>query len=581
MIRARRLLLAFSALMVLALLSLMGRLAWLHVGDAGEAAARQARQSSGITVLRARRGVVADRFERPLARSIETLRLSIYPPNVTHLLGEARPLEDVQATVEAITAFLAPRLGLDPVDVAQRLVGEKFSYLGEALDDPRTIEQLEAARGVTLRRLDFERGWARRQPAGSLAGNLVGFLDHEGQAVAGLERGLDELLGGQDGQRRHRKDVRGRAVYTADDVTVPAVDGLDVRLTLDLTLQAIVEQELLAALREQEASGGAAVLMDPMTGDVLALASVPGLDPGDTAQRQKDFYRHRAVEDTYAPGSTMKPLMMAAALELGLVTPSMRIDCSLGQGRFGRRTITDTKPQERSLTPQEILIFSSNIGMANIFTRLVPVENGRDTALMAPVRDKLLALGLGAATGVPLPHEATGKVSKLHEWHRNYTLVSVSFGMELAVTPLQMASALTTLVDGRRRAPRLVDAVREPGGAWQPAERSLPVPVFRSAHAELVRDWMVDVLAEAQDGSPLVAGVPVAGKTGTAQDEVHRHLENHSFVALAPADAPRLALVFLLQHPQHGRYSSLTTRPAALRALGRSLQYLGLTPGAP
>ena len=112
MIRARRLLLAFSALMVLALLSLMGRLAWLHVGDAGEAAARQARQSSGITVLRARRGVVADRFERPLARSIETLRLSIYPPNVTHLLGEARPLEDVQATVEAITAFLAPRLGL-------------------------------------------------------------------------------------------------------------------------------------------------------------------------------------------------------------------------------------------------------------------------------------------------------------------------------------------------------------------------------------------------------------------------------------------------------------------------------------
>jgi cell division protein FtsI (penicillin-binding protein 3) len=271
--------------------------------------------------------------------------------------------------------------------------------------------------------------------------------------------------------------------------------------------------------------------------------------------------------------------MMAAALELGLVTPSMRIDCSASRGRFGSNSIRDTKPQERSLSPEEILIFSSNIGMANIFTRLVPPDQGRNTALMAPVRDKLLAFGFDQPTGVPLPFEAAGRVSPLKNWSRNYSLVSVSFGMELAVTPLQMAAAVAILGDGRYRAPRLVAAVRERGGAWQPTPRATPRPVFRRVHADLVRDWMVEVLAVGLRGDALIEGVLVAAKTGTADDEAHKPFENHSFVALAPADAPQLALVVMVQHPQHGRYASQTTRPAALRALGRALKYLGISPG--
>jgi cell division protein FtsI (penicillin-binding protein 3) len=215
--------------------------------------------------------------------------------------------------------------------------------------------------------------------------------------------------------------------------------------------------------------------------------------------------------------------------------------------------------------------------MGTIFASLVPENDTTNTALMAPVHALLGRLGLGRKTGLPLPFESAGQVTPLKDWSRNYTLVSVSFGYELGATVLQMGAVVATLADGYYRPPRLVHSLRTAEG-WQDRQPAAPSPVFAPATAATVRNWMVKVVEQGSGKAALQAGVPVAGKTGTSFKEADRRKENHSFVALVPANAPRLALVVMLDDPQNGRYSSQTTVPAAGRILRKTLAYLGDPP---
>jgi cell division protein FtsI (penicillin-binding protein 3) len=570
MLRSRRLLLTFAVLLFAGLICLAGRVTWISLATHDVAAQRMQRQSTRSESLPARRGSLFDRHGRMLATSLESLRAEVLPRNV---LSRKQDPRERAALVGSISAFLAPLVNAPRHDLERRLRGKRWTTLGQPVTDPVALDEMESMGRDLLYGIDLAPGWTRRYPWGRTAGNLVGYVNHEGLGVAGLEQGLDDLLQGHEGARSFRVDHLGREVVDWGSERLEPIDGLDVSLTLDARIQQMVETEALLALESLDALRVTVVAIEPQTGDVLAMCSVPGIDLSDVSDRSKNGSLCAAVQEIYQPGSTFKPLMMATGLQLGLVHPGEPpIDCRAFDGRL----IHDSHPKQEPLTLEEIIVHSSNIGMANILTRIVPADDRRNTGLMAPVHGMLLKLGFGRRTGVPLPAEVAGRVTPLDEWKRNYTLASVAFGQELGVSALQMAAAASTLSDGLYRPPRLVQACTAAGG--EQAERAAcdPVRVFSPEIADLVRGFMQASVEHGACEEVRLPGVNVAGKTGTAEDESKKGAEVHSYVALAPAEDPLVSLVVVVREPSGVRYASESAAPTAGRILRRLLPYMGL-----
>lgn len=572
MLRARRLVLGFAVLMMATLACLSTRLAWIQLVDHRVASARQERMSLRSETVPARRGALLDRHGRLLSCSVETLRAEVVPRNI---LNRRKTSEERAHLARDIARFLGPLVDRPAEELARRLTGERWTILGDAVQDPLGIAALEQESRSLLYGVDLISGWARRAPWGRCAGNLLGYLDHTGQGVSGLEQGLDRWLSGAAGRAEVRVDHKGRRVADDTIVSEAPLAGLDITLTVDATIQQIVEAECLAAWRLHQASSTMAVVLDVASGDVLAMVSVPGLDADDRADRPLEGRLIRPTQTIYAPGSTLKPLMMAAALQLGLVGEGDTIDTSRDQGRFGARRVRDVHPVEGPQSLREIIVNSSNIGMANILTAQLPEDRGKDTELMAPVHELLLELGFGQKTGLPLPAEASGIVTPLARWSRNYTMVSVSFGQEIAVTALQMAAALATLSDGSYRPPRLVTAYTDEAGQRAEVPLDPPRPVFSPYLADTVRGWMADSVRFGNCSEVKLPGLAVAGKTGTATAEHDLTRETHSFAALVPAEKPVIALVMVVHEPSGVDYASQSAAPAAGRILRGLMPYLG------
>ncbi len=569
--RARHFVLVFGVFLFLGVLALTGRLAWLTVGTQEQSEARMDRQSNRMADVEACRGALLDRHGRVLASSVQTLRAEVLPRN---FLRRAKTLEEQADLVSDAAAFLAPLVRSDPRELERRLSGSKWTVLGEPIQDPLDLDTLEAERRGLLYGLDFVSGYTRRYPWGSAAGNLIGYVNHEGVGVAGLEAGLDDLLRGADGVRRYRVDHLGREVSDRTAIQVPAVDGMDVTLTLDARIQQIVEEEALAARARTGAVSVTVVAMEPSSGDVLAMCSVPGIDLSDRQDRPQDGSVCAALQEVYPPGSTFKPLMMAAAMELGLVDPEgPPVDC---RAFNGPRRIRDTHPKSEPLSVEEIIVHSSNIGMANILTRLVPADRPSDSAAMRPLQEIFEHLGLGRKTGLPVPAEASGLVTKWSDWTRTYTLASVAFGQELGVSAVQMAAAASSLYDGLYRPPRLVAACTDASGEVGGISEGPRTHVFQPDIVRQVRQYMARSVDEGSCESMKLPGVRVAGKTGTAQCENKPGAEVHSYLALAPSEKPVVTLVVVVREPQGVRYASESAAPAAGAMLMRLLPYMGI-----
>lgn len=593
MLRARRLLLVFSTFLFALLGGLFGRLVWLQVGSREAALLRQTRQSWRSLTLPAHRGALRDRHGQVLADSLEALQVEAWVPRLTH--DGSRPREEgaVATTVLNMADCLSPLVQEPATELAQALwdpavAGEPANVrLGRPVTEPDRIDALLDQRGRSgpLWRADLTPVWARSYPAGPTAGALLGFVLADGHGGAGLEHGLDDVLScGLDGHAYQRRGVGDFALAATDCPEVPAKHGFDVVLTLDIALERMVEEELAASCKQLSAAAGSAVLLEVETGDVLSLASWPSLDPERRSTWTKAAQVVRPVQAIYSPGSTFKPIMLAAALDLGLIEPDAKVDCRPERGHIpGRRKlVTDTHPvTDHSLSLEEVIVRSSNIGMSNIMIKLVPESEPKNTAAMRPLYEILQKLGVGRATGLPIAAEAPGKVTPLASWTRPYTLVSISFGHEVSVTPLQMAAIAATLSDGHWRQPRLVSAYLNGEGGRIDVPVAEPVKVFRRETVDFVRGCMRAVVDEGQAQVAAVPGVPVAGKTGTTVDETDPSKEVHSFVALVPADEPRYALVVVLDRPHGHRYAAQTAAPLAGAILRRALPYLGFRTDLP
>ena len=513
-----------------ALVCIAGRAAQLQLLEGRRWAEEARAQRTEHVALPARRGALTDRHGTPLALTQETYHVGV-------AVNELRdPAKDVPR--------IARRLRLATADV-QRALRRRYAYFAgpySVID----VQPLRAVRGVHL-----EPVLNRFYPAPDLARPVIGRVGDDGRGASGLERALDSLLAGRPGSAVVLKDRAGREYESPARVISQPVAGADVALTLDAELQEIAQRALDDAIRRMDADGGDVVMMDPATGEVLAVAS----------RRRDGSARPSVFTDTFEPGSVAKIFTAAALLALQRVAPAERVSGEDGKYRLGGRTITDEEPLP-VLTLADAIRFSSNIALVKFAARLAPAEQ------YAMLRD----FGFGAFTGIEFPAEATGRLRPPAEWS-GLSAGSLAMGYEVSVTPLQLAVAYAALAnDGVLLSPTLIRDVRGPGG--DVAYRHRPEPVRRVVRPEIaaaLRKLLRGVVEGGTGAEAALVNFPVAAKTGTARRVVGgRYAPGQytaSFAALFPADRPQLVLVVKIDDPRKGSYFAAQTAAPVTRSM--------------
>ena len=524
---------------VLVALAVVGRAAQLQLGQGEQWRARAAAQQTVRVSLPARRGTLYDRTGVPLAVSQETYAVGVSP----------RDLDDVAPAVP----ILAQALGLPAQRVAAQLAARRVWMEWPGPFTWTRVAPLKRMRGVTLmRRLE------RFYPRPELASGLIGRLDVRGRGASGLERAFDSLLAGRGGTAVMIRDPVGRLYPSPSRPVAEAVDGADVVLTLDAELQDIADRALRQGVADAGASGGDVVIVQPETGEILALASARAGSTGAVGGT--------LVGDAFEPGSTAKPFAAAALLRAGRATPIDTVFAENGMWTDERgRRIHDTHPSA-VLTLADVIRVSSNIGIAKLARRLTHVEE----------YEALRDFGFGTPTGIELPGESGGTLRAVRRW-TDESAASLAMGYELAVTPLQLAAAYGVFANGGvLLEPALVREVRDAEGAVRSRHRTRPVRrVLSERAAAQVTNMLMGVVEEGTGRRAALGTYPVAGKTGTSRRVVAgRYREGRywaSFVGLFPAVNPQLVLVVKIDDPSGDYFGGAAAAPVTRAILEAAL----------
>jgi cell division protein FtsI (penicillin-binding protein 3) len=527
-----------------------------------------------------KRGSIYDRNGTALAVSVEV------PSVATDVIEMLRGIDSPQLQAQTISdaaARLAQTLKLDPEETRQRLQdkrrfvwikrrvsGEEAAIVRD-LGDPK--KQARPIRGLSI-----EGEGHRYYPGRELAGPVLGFVAPDGLGKDGIELALDDEMRGHIEEVRGLRDRSGRLLFSEGTTDEQALAGRDVYLTIDEGIQHVAERELDAAQRTYETKGASMVVMDPNTGEILAIATAPGYNPNDYSDSDVDARRDRAVTDRFEPGSVMKAFTVAAALAAGTLKPTEAIYCEHGTYQLGNVTIHDTHLNDW-LTPTQILARSSNIGALKIALNL------GEPGLYSAFRK----FGFGEPTGLPLPGEAAGVLRpKARPWFEVET-ANASFGQGISVTTMQLALAMGAIANGGRLLePVLIRKITD--GRGNPIREGTP-----HVRREAVPSWVAKMVSEmltavAEDGGTgveaAVSGYRVAGKTATAQKadpatgKYSPDKYTASFIGFVPTERPRLVIAVVLDEPMIGRYGGDLAGPVFRRVAEASLRYLGVTPTA-
>ena len=531
----------------IALLALVLRSAQVQLIEGGKYAAVAKAQRTERVVLEARRGTLYDRHGLGLALTQETYHLGIAPNELRD------PARDA--------ATIAHRLRLAPRDV-ERALHRRYAWFA----GPFTTLEVQPLR--TVRGIHLEPVLRRFYPAPEFARAVIGRVGEDGRGGGGggggLERLLDTLLAGTPGAAVVLKDRAGREYESPARVIADPVAGSDVVLTIDAELQEIAQRALDDAIDNMEADGGDVVMLDPASGEILAVAS----------RRADGSMRPSAFTETFEPGSLAKIFAAAALIMYDRVRPGERVSGEGGRYRLADRVVTDEHPLP-SLTLADAIRVSSNIALVKFAARLHPDEQ----------YGVLRAFGFGAPTGVNFPAESPGRLRPPREWSRPSS-ASLAIGYELAVTPIQLAAAYGAIAnDGVLLEPTLIREIRgggggeggggggEPNGAV--LYRHRPEPVRRVVSPQVaarLRDLLRGVVDPGGTGErAALANFQLAAKTGTARRVVGgRYAAGQytaSFAALFPADAPQLVVVMKIDNPQRGSYFAAQTAAPVTRSM--------------
>jgi cell division protein FtsI (penicillin-binding protein 3) len=532
--------------------------AWdLGVTRRAELVALADEQYTRSVELAARRGAIIDRHGKELASEAEVDSCSADPRRVVDAAATARSL--------------APILGKDEASLHEKLSAKKkFVWLKRRI----APSEAKAVSGLRLPGIELVKESRRYYPNRDLAAHVIGFAGVDSNGLDGIEKELDEQLRGDREAAKGVSDARGRIVFSDGQGGLKGMVGNTVQLTIDAQLQHIAQTELENTVQVFEAKGGHAIVMDPMTGEILALANWPGFDPNLSGTSTLEQRRNRAVLDVYEPGSTFKVFTLAAALNSGKLRPSEEIFCENGRMEMSDVVIHDDH-RDGWLNITECLKRSSNICFAKIAGRLSKER----------FYYYIRRFGFGERTHVALPSESPGMLTQYKKWY-DVDTATIAFGQGIGVTGLQMTTALGAIANGGNlMQPQLVRSVRDPDGETirqiGPETRRRVVSRYT---ARLVADMMTAVTETGGTGEQAsLDGFLVAGKTGTAQkSDGHRGYAKDkwisSFFAFVPADKPRLLISIVIDEPLISKYGGAVAAPAVRRIADQGLRYLGVSP---
>ena len=408
----------------------------------------------------------------------------------------------------------------------------------------------------------MQREYRRYYPGGEVFAHTVGFTNVDDQGLEGLELAYDQWLQGTPGRKRVIRDGHARVVRNVESIREP-VEGKNLVLSIDRRLQFLAYRELKAAVQQHKAKSGSIVILDALTGEVLTMVNQPAYNPNGSKQGRRGRLRNRAVTDVFEPGSTMKPFTVAAALESGRYRPRTRIDTSPGSMRVGRHQVRDIR-NYGAIDVATVIRKSSNVGVSKI-------------ALDLPREDLwrfFSRLGFGESTGSGFPGEADGQLTPHQRWAR-IDQATLSFGYGLSATPLQLARAYAVLAaEGIRRPVSLLRLERPPAG-----DRVMSPATARAVLTML--EAVVSTEGTAPDAA--VAGYRVAGKTGTIKKSVSGGYAEDRYVSvftgIAPASAPRLVVVVMIDEPGAGKYyGGQVAGPVFSKVMAGALRLMNITP---
>jgi len=534
-------------LLLLVAVGITARMLSLYVEDQAFLQTQGDERTLRTVQVPAHRGIITDRNGEPLAVSAP----------VATIWADPKMMDLQHAGIAKLAALLkSNKKKLIAKLSAHRT--KRFLYLQRQ----GTPELAEKVRAMRIPGVHVDREYKRYYPAAEVTTHLVGFTNLDGKGQEGLELAYEDWLKAESGKQLVMKDRLGRTIKHVREVK-SAQHGNNIELSIDLRLQYLAYRELKTAVKAHNADGGSLVMLDVKTGEVLAMVNQPSYNPNDPRQRVSTALRNRSLTDTFEPGSTVKPMTVAAALMSGQYTPDTLVDTSPGYFRVKRKTIRDHR-NYGEIDVSTIITKSSNVGVTKL-TLSLPEGS---------VRNLFHNVGLGQATGIGFPGESSGYLPYLNQ-RQVVERATLSYGYGLSVTPLQLAQSYLALAN---------DGVMSPVNLIRQKEAGKPVRVMPASVAKDVRVMMETVISNKGTGRrAAVPGYRVAGKTGT----VHKvgpggYIDDQymsTFAGIAPVSNPRLVTVVMIDNPKGQEYyGGEVAAPVFSRAVGGALRLLNVPP---
>ena len=541
------------------MLIVCARLVYLQFSQHEGLASRARQQQSNSIDTAPQRGELLDRQGRQLARSVQTVSLFLDPDGLD--VGQ----------LECTAQELSRSLGLKSKDLLAEFreaqdAKKRFIWIARRLD----ADQANRLTALNLPGLQSVLEPKRYYPNGSLAAHVLGYVGLDGDGLGGLERSFNSKISGEPGRLFREKDASGKP-YESYEIAAKA--GQTVVLTIDQSIQYEAEQALNEAVKNSHAKSGTVIVLDPRSGEILALANAPTFDPNQVAASSRDALSNWALQNIYEPGSTFKIVAFSAALEEKLARVEDHIDCQMGAITVAGRVVHDHKPFG-TLTLSEALAKSSNVAAIKLGLRVGDPK----------MYDYITRFGFGSKTGIELPGETAGILRKVERWQPS-SIGSIAMGQEVGVTPVQMVAAFGALANnGLRIAPHIIREVRNEAGAVvfqpQPQQRR----VISAETAISLRGMLEGVTLHGTAKKAQLDGYSAAGKTGTAQKidpKTHAYSKTKfvgSFVGFAPVSNPQVVIIVVMDEPAGAYHGGDVAAPVFREVAEQILPILGIEP---